>query len=219
MLYGGGGFGREVALLVRAINRIRPTWDMVGFLDDGRTCGDAYHDLPFLGGLGRLATVADHCSARPAVAICIGSIEVLHALPRKIRCVLSCVDFPTLVHPSAIVDYEFVNIGEGNIIAAGVSITSDVRVGSFNIINLNAVVSHDVVIGDRCRINPAAVLNGGVRIGDAVTIGAGAVLKPRITVGNGATVALGAVVGNDVLPGTVVAGNPSRVVRREVMNG
>lgn len=31
-VYGAGGFGREVACMLRHINNITPTWDLVGFL-------------------------------------------------------------------------------------------------------------------------------------------------------------------------------------------
>ena len=36
-IYGAGGFGREVACLLNKINEVEPTWDLVGFFDDGVT--------------------------------------------------------------------------------------------------------------------------------------------------------------------------------------
>lgn len=52
-----------------------------------------------------------------------------------------------------------------------------------------------------------------VHIGHRSWIGAGAIILPGVTVGDDAVVGAGAVVTRDVPPGTVVAGNPARVIR------
>ena len=33
-IYGAGGFGREVACLIKRINEKEPTWNFIGFFDD-----------------------------------------------------------------------------------------------------------------------------------------------------------------------------------------
>jgi phosphonate metabolism protein (transferase hexapeptide repeat family) len=53
-----------------------------------------------------------------------------------------------------------------------------------------------------------------VHIGHDVWIGHGAIVLPGRNVGTGAVIAGGAVVTKDVLPYTIVAGNPARPVRR-----
>ncbi|MGH9359737.1 MAG: DapH/DapD/GlmU-related protein, partial [Terriglobia bacterium] len=45
------------------------------------------------------------------------------------------------------------------------------------------------------------------------SIGSGAVILCGVTIGEGAIVGAGSVVTKDVPPGTVVAGNPARVIR------
>ncbi len=52
-----------------------------------------------------------------------------------------------------------------------------------------------------------------VTIGDGVWIAAQAIILKGVTIGENAVVGAGAVVTADVPPGTVVAGNPARVVR------
>jgi acetyltransferase-like isoleucine patch superfamily enzyme len=52
------------------------------------------------------------------------------------------------------------------------------------------------------------------RVCRGASIGSGAVILPGITVGERALVGAGAVVTKDVPAGTIVAGNPARVVRR-----
>lgn len=53
-----------------------------------------------------------------------------------------------------------------------------------------------------------------VVIGDDVWIGAGAAVLKGVRIGDGAVVGAGAVVTRDVESGSIVAGNPARVVRR-----
>ena len=53
-----------------------------------------------------------------------------------------------------------------------------------------------------------------VRVGAGAFVGARAILLPGVRVGERAFVAAGAVVTHDVEPGTIVAGNPARVVGR-----
>lgn len=36
-IIGAGGFGREVAWLVRRINTVTPTWTIKGFIDDNQS--------------------------------------------------------------------------------------------------------------------------------------------------------------------------------------
>ena len=34
MIFGAGGFGREVACLIHSVNKQRRTWNIIGFIDD-----------------------------------------------------------------------------------------------------------------------------------------------------------------------------------------
>jgi maltose O-acetyltransferase len=52
-----------------------------------------------------------------------------------------------------------------------------------------------------------------IRIGADVWVGGAAVILPGVTIGDRAVIGAGALVTKDVAPGTVVAGNPARVIR------
>jgi acetyltransferase-like isoleucine patch superfamily enzyme len=55
-----------------------------------------------------------------------------------------------------------------------------------------------------------------IRIGARSFVGGGAVVLPGVTIGNEAIVAAGAVVMDDVPDRCIVAGNPARVIRRDI---
>jgi len=86
-------------------------------------------------------------------------------------------------------------------------------------------IGHHVMVGPAVQVYTAAHLlqaEGRIRgleiakpiwIEDNVWIGGGAILLPGVRIGRNAVVGAGAVVSRDVLPDTVVAGNPARVIR------
>lgn len=83
-----------------------------------------------------------------------------------------------------------------------------IEIGSDVLMTHATVLAHDaspVVFGARTRV-------GRVRIGDQCFIGAGAVVLPGVTIGARAIIGANAVVSRDVPAGSVVAGNPGKVV-------
>lgn len=81
-----------------------------------------------------------------------------------------------------------------------------IKVGSNSVIGYNTtILAHEYLIKEY-RI-------GEVVIGDDVLIGANTTILPGVTIGDKATVAAGSVVHKDVLPNTVVGGNPLRIIR------
>ena len=50
VIVGVGGFGREVAWLIERINSVKPTWELVGFVDDNKALmGDNISGYPVVG--------------------------------------------------------------------------------------------------------------------------------------------------------------------------
>lgn len=81
-----------------------------------------------------------------------------------------------------------------------------IHVGNNSIIGYNStILAHEYLI-EEYRL-------GHVYIGDRVMIGANVTILPGVTIGDGATVAAGSVVHRDVEAGSVVVGNPLRVIR------
>ena len=50
-IYGAGGFGLEVAMLIGQINQVRSRWNLIGFFDDSVPLGAAVNEWPVLGGM------------------------------------------------------------------------------------------------------------------------------------------------------------------------
>jgi acetyltransferase-like isoleucine patch superfamily enzyme len=80
-------------------------------------------------------------------------------------------------------------------------------IGSNTIIGYNAVILEHEFLVDGYRL-------GEVHVGKNVLIGARSVILPGIIIGDNSIIAAGSVVTEDVLPNTMVAGNPAKFVKQ-----
>jgi sugar O-acyltransferase (sialic acid O-acetyltransferase NeuD family) len=209
VLVGAGGFARETAELVRALNRVDPRFDLLGYLDDDPAlAGQVRSGVPIV---GPLEWIHDHPDV--AVTVCIGS----PATPAARRGVVARLGldpsrFATLVHPQAVLG-STVEVGAGSVIHATCVLTADLRVGRHVEMMPGTVLTHDDVVGDGVTFGAGVRVAGGVGIGTDAYVGSGACLREAVVVGAGSVVGMGAVVLDDVPPGEVWAGNPARYIR------
>lgn len=202
VVIGAGGFGRETIDVVRAINEVSPTWDLVGVVDDNPSPANldrlARLDVPHLGGL---STIPDGA----AVVVAVGSPSTR----RRIVASLSTHDFPSLIHPSTLEGSEFRH-GPGLVVLGGVSIGTNVTLGEHVHLNAHAVIGHDAHCDDFVSVNPNATVSGECTIGSGTLLGASSTVLQQVSIGPDATVGAGSCVLRDVPAGQVVKGVPAR---------
>ena len=76
------------------------------------------------------------------------------------------------------------DMGENNLILAGVVIEPGVQLGANNVIWSNATICHDTVIGSHNFLAANVTLGGHASLGDANFIGFSATILQRIAIGN-----------------------------------
>jgi acetyltransferase EpsM len=198
VIYGGGGHGKALIDLIKAIGSFR----IAGILDDGIKAGSMVMDFPVLGGGEQLERLA-----REGVRQAINAVGGIGDMNSRVavfkRLMAQGFEFPTLIHPSAWVE-PGANLSAGVQIFPQAYVGSEARIGLGVIVNTAAVISHDCVLGDYVNIAPGALLAGNVNIGEAVLVGMGVTLNLNVTVGAGARIGNSAVVKADVPEAQVI---------------
>jgi sugar O-acyltransferase (sialic acid O-acetyltransferase NeuD family) len=209
LIIGAGGFARETAQAVEAVNAVRPTWRLLGFLDDDPLLhGSVVEGATVLGG-------TEMVDALPAarVVVCVGNPRGYCVRERIVERLALPVDrYATVIHPSAQVSPSS-SVGPGSVLLALTTLTASVRVGAHVAVMPQVVLTHDVVVADYATIASGVCLGGGVRVERGAYLGAGALIREHVTIGAQALVGMGSVVLQDVPAAQVWAGSPARFLR------
>lgn len=207
-IFGAGGFGSEVAMLVEHINSVKPTFDLLGFFDDGEPKGKILNGYSVLGGISEL----NEWKTLLSVVLALGLPRTKKQIAERIR--NENISYPVLIHPSVIMGKrDYLSIGEGSIVSAGTILTTNIRIGRHVLLNLSCTVGHQSEIGSFCSFMPMCNISGEVKIGEANLWGTGAKIINRKSVGNNVTVGAGAVIIDDVPDNVTVVGIPAKVIR------
>ncbi|HQQ96809.1 MAG TPA: NeuD/PglB/VioB family sugar acetyltransferase [Cyclobacteriaceae bacterium] len=187
-IYGAGGFGREMALMIRQINQAQLQWNVVGYFDDGKSKGTDVGGIKVLGGYEAL------CNHREEISIAVAIADPLQRreLVQKIDSPL--IDFPVLVHPACHAGDPINHIERGCILTAGTILTTAVTMRQFVVVNLQSTIGHDVELGQFTTVMPGCSVSGNVKVGGETLIGTGARILQNLSIGRNCVVGAGAVV-------------------------
>ncbi|MDY4568968.1 MAG: NeuD/PglB/VioB family sugar acetyltransferase [Alloprevotella sp.] len=208
-IFGAGGFGREVACLIRLINEKleEPQWNLIGFFDDNEALKGqpVSHFGKCLGGTDLL----NSWNKPLALVMAIGSSVVVKKIVEKIT--NENVEFPNLIHPNfSNSDPETFSIGRGNIIQSNCTATCNVTIGDFNIFNGSVVMGHDVNIGNYNTFMPAVRVSGEVKVGEYNFFGVGSIILQQIKIGNKVRLGAGSVLMTKPKDGFLYLGVPAK---------
>lgn len=205
VIIGASGFGREVAWLVGRINREKPTWDLVGFIDDNPDLqGAVISSYPVVGDCNWLSKHKDNIDAVCA----IGSSKARKAVVER----LMGVRFATLIDPTVDLSGR-IDIGEGSIICAGTIITVDVSIGSHVIVNIDCTIGHDAILQSFVTLYPSVNISGNALLCEGVEMGTGSQIIQNIKVGESTIVGAGAVVIKELPSHCTAVGSPAKPIK------
>lgn len=207
VIIGAGGFGREVLDVFDALNEVKPTYNVLGFIvDEGYEApGTIINDKPVLGDMRWFKG-----KAKEVEAICaVGFPEVRREMVERAK--EYDIKFCSIIHPN-VVRTKWIEMGDGVVITAGCILTNQVKIGNHVIINLDCTVGHDTRIADYVTLSPSVNVSGNVRIDEGANIGTGVTLIPKVHVGEWSVVGAGAMVLKNVPANTTSFGNPSKTI-------
>ncbi len=208
-VYGAGGFGCEIACLIKLINESfrEARWNFIGFFDDNeelRGVSNKYGKV--LGGnleLNAWSTSLD-------IAVAIGSPNILKCAVEKIT--NSKITFPNIIAPSVdFLDESSIQLGKGNIICNKSVLSCNTALGNFNLLNVFTQLGHDSKIGNYNIIMPSVNISGGVIVGDCNLFGVKSTVLQYKKIGNNVNITPGSVMMRNGKDGKTYLGNPARV--------
>ena len=212
VMFGSRGCARDAFWL---LHETRPDAVLDAFVaaDGAEEIGTRIRDVPIV---GESEWFARHREHEVEVYLGIGAAALRRAIHDKCRRTLTRARYPTLVHPSLRFDRRdgATRIGEGAMLCAGSTLTTEVVIGDFAHVNLHCTIAHCAEIGAFATLSPGCHVSGGVRIGEGSFLGAGVVVAENVRIVAGAVIGAGATVVKDIEePGTYV-GTPARRMTR-----
>lgn len=208
IIFGASGFGREVAWAVERINKVVPTWNLLGFMDDNDSIQGSE-----INGYKVLGKTADVGKYPDAYFVCaVGASKVREKIVNNMKAVNTAIKFGTVIDPSVEMS-DLVTVGDGTIICAHTIITVNISIGNHVIINLDCTVGHDAVIQDFVTMYPSVNVSGITNIGHAVELGTGMQIIQGRRIGDYSIVGAGAVVTKDIPSKCTAVGSPAKAIK------
>lgn len=216
VIFGSGGISKESYYLLEEINRVNniKVFNFLGFIDNniddvGKKVINSYKIIccdnefkDYIKNFNVLGAIIPQ-----------GDPNLKLKIVAKLSS-LNNVVYPNIIHPNVTLDKNSLNMGMGNIITSGVSLTCNIKLGDFNLINLNCTIGHDVEISNYNVINPGVTVSGNVKIRNNCLVGTGANVLQGIKINDNAIIGAGAVVTKDVQNNTTVVGVPAKCISK-----
>jgi len=205
-IYGAGGMGREIFELVNIVNRTEKKWDVMGYVDDGKT-GITTEGDKIYGGFEYLKSLNEPFD----VVIGIADTKIKKLLVEKL-CEINHVGFPTIIHPFSNVS-EKCKIDRGCIVTYSCTVATNAQLEEFVFMNIGSKVGHDTVIGKYSTLMPAVNISGCCSAGEGVLFGTNSSVIPGKKIDDNAVVGAGSVIFRNVPEKVTVLGNPGKIFR------
>ncbi len=210
VIMGGQGNGTVVASTVEDLNDQRPTYDLIGFLNDGRERD--VNGYPVLGPIDR--TAVQELLSDPEVDLfwSLVSVKLGEAFQGRLRELdVPRERFATVIHPTAVVS-RFATIGHGVAIQPLAQVGPNVRIGDHVHVFAQAMIGHDATLADFSYVSNNACIGAGVILHEGAYVGTNAATLEGIELGPWSLVGMGSVVLRSVPARTKVVGNPARTI-------
>ena len=212
IILGTGGTALDILDVLRDLNvqAKNPLYSCIGFLDDDKSKWDKeYFGVKVLTSLAKASDFDD--------AYFINGIGNADNFWKKegiiAKTKISTDRFLTIIHPTASVSTTAI-LGKGTVVFQQATIAVNASIGNHVVILPGSIVSHDVSIGDYSCITGGVSISGRVRIEKSCFLGTNSSIIGDTVIGDYAMVGMGSVVLRDVVPKTVVAGNPAGLIRK-----
>lgn len=179
VIIGAGDLGKEIVWLIEDINKVKPTYVILGFLDDDvMKDRNSFAGYRVLGGNRRLERLAEKTPISAVVAVQDGSVrkKIVEEHP-------DFKDWESIIHPSAVIASSS-SLGVGSVVFPHVTVSVDTKIGDFGLLYIHSTICNDCEIGDYVSVMTGASISEHALIGDESLLLAGSCVEPYKRLGN-----------------------------------
>lgn len=178
VIIGAGDLGKEIVWLIEDINRVKPTYVILGFLDDDASkAGGEFYGYRVLGNSSDLERLADKMPLSAVIAIQDGKIR--KRIREEHR---GFNNWASIIHPTAVIASTS-PLGIGSVVFPHVTVSVDSKIGEFELLYINSVICNDCLIGDYVSIMTGASVSERAEIGNECFLSAGSTIYPHKKLG------------------------------------
>lgn len=206
IIIGAGGFGRELAWVIKLINEKQPTWKLLGFVDSDKT--KHHTKLNGIEVLGDLEVLENY--DKSVFLVCAIANTVIR---KKIVKSITNKKFATIIAPDVLIG-ENSSVGEGSIVCSNSIITVDTHIGKHCILDFKSMVGHDTKLEDFVTLYPNVTIAGNVILRECVEMGTCSNTNQGIEIGAYTKVGSGAVVVSSLKEQIVAVGIPAKEIKK-----
>lgn len=210
VIVGSGALGQELCWLIEEINDLKPTWNILGFLDDFGFDNNS----TFIGYrcIGKIEDAKKYSESYFTIAF--GDPRFREDIYNKLK--VNINKWATLISPSVRI-HSSNKIGKGVVIGRNTDLTVNCIINDFSFLNIHVVLGHEVEIGEFTIISPNVTVNGGGKIERCCQIGANSFIKD-VCIGEYSTIGASSCVVKNVESFSVMAGVPAKILKKGLPN-
>lgn len=200
IILGAGPHAREMADIIEQINRVEPTWDLLGFLVPESQVSLVGAELSGYSVLDAFAALE-----RFPDAFLVPEYNCGFAGFSRGR-------MASLIAPTAFVA-STARVGKGCVIYPNCFVGHDAELGDRVFVLSGSIINHDDRLEDDVTLGSNVSLAGYVHVEAGCYLGQACTIRQQLRLGRGSLIGMGSVVIADVPPDSVMVGNPARRLR------
>lgn len=174
VIIGAGDLGKEVVWLIEDINKEKPTYLILGFLDDDMTkAGSEFYGYKVLGDTEQLKTLSEKMPLCAVIAIQDGKVrkKIYDSYPEFHK-------WESIIHPSAVIAPSS-TIGAGSMFFPHTTVSVDTHIGAFGLFYIHSTICNDCNIGSFVSVMANAFISERANVGNGCYVSAGQCIQPH----------------------------------------
>jgi sugar O-acyltransferase (sialic acid O-acetyltransferase NeuD family) len=206
LIFSAGPAGRDIFLLINAINKIKKKWKVIGFVDDNKKFKKKKVE-----GLEVFSL-----KKKPIEKNLYAITGMMDPIVRKniyVKEIKNDYLIPNLIHPNIEIPKCF-KLGKGNIIFNHVHLSFEVAFGSFSVISNFCDIGHNLVSKDFLTVMPSVTIGGNCRVGSNTLIGSGVKIIQNINIGDNCKIGIGSSVTSDLSKNSNIINFQRKVINK-----